>query len=138
MRKAPLMSRGKKTICYSIGGIVVAVLIWFSFRIWENGNDDSPPVPYLSYVRAPTDQTDKLIVFVHGFGSDAKAAWTSDRTGKYWPQMIADDKELLSFAVLTASYNSPPLHHAATIEEAAVQLGTALKGAGIYTRYTQV
>jgi pimeloyl-ACP methyl ester carboxylesterase len=99
---------------------------------------DAPPVPDLSYVRSPTEQTDKLIVFVHGFGSNAKAAWKSDRTGAYWPELITKDADLSTFAIMTASYSSPILHKAGTIEQAAVALGTALSDEKIYTRFSQV
>ena len=117
----------------------VGLLVWGAFREWEGSHNDAPHGHYLSYVRSPTDQTDKLIVFVHGFGSDAKAAWTNDRTGAYWPQLIRnDDGDLSSYAVLTASYSSPRLRLGATIEQTAQALGSALKDEGVYTRFSQI
>jgi pimeloyl-ACP methyl ester carboxylesterase len=131
------MTARRKVFYYSLC-VFGVLLAWCIFRAWEGSHKDAPPGHHLSYVRPPNDQTDKLIVFVHGFGSDAKAAWTSDRTGAYWPQLILRDGELSSYAVLTTSYNSPPLRLGATIEQTAEALGTALKDEGIYTRFSQI
>jgi len=132
------MTKTRKAVVLFAGLLVLLLLAWGGFRIWEGGHSNAPPGHYLYYVRSPTDQTDKLIVFVHGFGSDAKAAWTNDRTGTYWPQLISSDGEFSDYAVLTTSYSSPRLRLGASIEQTAEALGTALKDEGIYTRYSQI
>jgi pimeloyl-ACP methyl ester carboxylesterase len=115
----------------------ISAIIYVVHR-WLYGPDNLPAGPDLSWVREPTDHTDKLLVFVHGIGSDSKSAWTSDRTGAYWPQLLANDQDLSSFAVLTASYRSPYIRHAASIEQAAEMLGTRLRDKGIYTSFSHV
>lgn len=132
------MTKRRKITAFFLCVLVALLLAWTAFRHWEGGRGDSPPGHYLSYVRSPSAQTDKLIVFVHGFGSDAKSAWTSDRTGAYWPQLMSNDSALSSYAVLTASYRSPRLRLGASIEQTAEGLGMALKDEGVYTRFSQI
>jgi hypothetical protein len=81
-----------------IGALGVAYVV----HRWWYGPDNLPSGPDLSWVHEPTESTDKLVVFVHGIGSDSKSAWTSDRTGAYWPQLLSNDNDLSSFAILTA------------------------------------
>jgi hypothetical protein len=118
--------------------VFVPLCAWKIFRYWEGTHGPAVPQHSLSWVRPRTDRTDKLIVFVHGFGSDAKSAWTNDRTGAYWPDLVARDSDLSNYAVLTTSYSSPVLQLGATIEQTAQGLETALKDAGVYTRFSQI
>jgi pimeloyl-ACP methyl ester carboxylesterase len=114
-------------------------ILYVGYRVyyWLYGPDPEP-VPDLVWVREPTDKTDKLVVFIHGIGSDSKSAWTSERTGKYWPEMLSHDTGLGDFAVLTAGYRSPLIRHAASIEQAATILGTRLADKGLYSRFSQI
>jgi hypothetical protein len=102
------------------------------------GDGDAPPKPEFAYVRNPSVDTASLVVFVHGFGSDARSAWTNKANGAYWPELVASDPELVSFAVATASYRSPRLRRAATLDEGAVALGFALQDRGIYKQFSHV
>lgn len=103
--------------------------------VWR---DDSPPEPDLVYIKAPLSETEKLVIFVHGFGSDGKSAWTSTRTRAYWPELVAADSDFADSAVLLANYSSPVLRGAGTIEQAALALGTAIEDEKIYTRFSHI
>jgi pimeloyl-ACP methyl ester carboxylesterase len=96
------------------------------------------PLPTLKYVQPANQNTDRLIVFIHGFNSNSNTAWTNDQTGAYWPRLIAGDRDLHKFAVLTAGFDSPLLRRAGTIEDAAVGLGTFLKDNEIFSRFSDV
>ena len=124
-------------LLYLAVGLCVVGYVGYRVLDWLYGPDPQP-VPELSWVREPTDKTDKLVVFIHGIGSDSKSAWTSERTGKYWPQLLSNDTGVSDFAILTASYRSPLIRHAATIEQAASILGTRLADEGVYTRFSQI
>lgn len=91
----------------------------------------------LHFVKPKSDATDKLIVFVHGFNSDSTEAWTSS-SGAYWPDLIANDAALKSFAVLTAGFNSPLLKRAQSIEEAANTLSVRLLDEHIYENFNKI
>ena len=133
------MTSKKKKWILLLSIAVVLLVAWRLFRYWEGGhNNNGPHLHYLTWVRPSSSQTDKLIVFVHGFGSNAKSAWTNERTGAYWPQLMAEDNDLSSYAVLTTNYSAPVVRLSATIEQTAQALEAALRDAGVYTQYSQV
>jgi pimeloyl-ACP methyl ester carboxylesterase len=103
---------------------------------WRPGAELPPPA--LKYVRPASGDTDRLVVFIHGFNSNSISAWTNDQTGAYWPGLIARDQELRRFAVLTAGFDSPLLRRAGTIEDAAVGLGTILKDSEIFSKFSDI
>jgi hypothetical protein len=111
--------------------------IYFIHR-WMFGPDSLPSAPDLSWVREANESTHNLVVFIHGIGSDSTSAWTSGKTGAYWPRMLSNDPDFSSFAILTASYRSPYIKHAASIEQAAQMLGTRLRDTGAFARFSNV
>ncbi len=120
-----------------VGALCIGGVIYIA-HAWVYGPDPLPSAPELSWVRGPNDRTRNLVVFVHGIGSDSTSAWTSEKTGAYWPKLLSNDLDLSSFAILTASYRSPYIKHAASIEQAAQMLGTSLSDSGAYTRFSNV
>lgn len=49
-------------------------------------------------------KNDTLVVFVHGVRSSSEDAWTNNRTGTFWPQLIIDDSRLEFVNVATFGY----------------------------------
>ena len=58
------------------------------------------------YVYPPRDDRDTVIFFIHGFNGDPVGTWTNEKTGAYFPKLIADDKEI-NADVYVFSYPSP-------------------------------
>lgn len=128
----------RRKFFYTAAFLLAVLVLWGIFRYWEGTHDTGSPGHLLTYIRKPSDKTDKLIVFIHGIGSDARGSFTNERTGKYWPQLIADDPDLSSYAVVVASYKSSILRLGANVEQTALMLKQGLMGEGVYTRYSQV
>lgn len=49
------------------------------------------------------NDSDTVVVFVHGFGSNSKDCWTA-QSGVYWPNLVNDDKRLKSPSVYLGGY----------------------------------
>src|SRR5690242_21077731 len=91
-----MSKRKKRLIVLSVAVVILGVVGFFVYR-WLYGPDTLPSAPELSWVREPDDRTRNLVVFVHGIGSNSTSAWTSGRTGAYWPKLLKDDPDLNSF-----------------------------------------
>jgi pimeloyl-ACP methyl ester carboxylesterase len=63
----------------------------------------------------------KVIVFVHGFGGDAKSTWTSP-TGTSWFSLMKDDPGFAAFDVYSIGYFSPLVGKASDIDEIATRV----------------
>lgn len=114
----------------------LSVIVNFvSAFVWR---DDSSPEPDLVYIKNPTNETENVVIFVHGFGTTGKEAWTNTTAESYWPELISTDPDFADSAVLLANYSSPVLRRAGTIEQAALALGTAIEDEKIYTRFERI
>jgi pimeloyl-ACP methyl ester carboxylesterase len=123
------------------GVVLVAVLIiagYYGFRWWQRQQPDNLGPPSFDYFRKPTETKDKLIVFVHGFNSDSRTAWTNTTNSAYWPKLMADDHDFDRFAIATAGFYSPLLRHAGSIEQAATTVGERLRREHVYDRFQQI
>jgi pimeloyl-ACP methyl ester carboxylesterase len=60
----------------------------------------------IGYVYPPRKDRDTVIVFIHGFNGDPVGTWTNEKTGAYFPKLVADDKDI-DADVYVYSYPSP-------------------------------
>lgn len=75
------------------------------------------------------EKTTTLIVFIHGIASNSRAAFTSARSGSFWPEILADQL-CCDPSVSIASFNYPTSLATAGfgVEDAAIMLFNDLRG----------
>jgi pimeloyl-ACP methyl ester carboxylesterase len=119
----------------AVGLVAVALAGWWLYSRTSVLAPVAPPD--FAYVRPPAETTNTLLLFIHGFGSDSTAAWTS-ASGAYWPELVRTDRALDGFAIATVRFGSPRIRRTVTIEEASTAVGSALDTAGIYSRFANI
>ncbi len=83
------------------------------------------------YIRNyPTN--DDVIIFVHGVTGNSRSTWTSDRTGRYWPEMLTQDPTFDRVNVFVYGYDSPRLGQSLTIGELGENLRLVLSSNNIF------
>ena len=46
----------------------------------------------------------RLIVFVHGYGSNGEKAWTNQESGVFWPDLVAQDNDFIDYDIFVFDY----------------------------------
>ena len=81
--------------------------------------------PTSYFVKGPTTNQKKLVIFVHGVLGDSKSTWTNPSNGAYWPNLVADDPDFQNYDVYAYGYLSPLITEASTINEIAARMASA-------------
>jgi pimeloyl-ACP methyl ester carboxylesterase len=76
---------------------------------------------------------DRVIVFVHGIFGDADDTWKCERTGAYWPKLIAEDPVFQSSDIYVAAYASPYWGNTMTIDEIVSNLSSRFDADGVFS-----
>jgi pimeloyl-ACP methyl ester carboxylesterase len=77
------------------------------------------------YIRPP--QHDRVVIFVNGIFGNGLATWTNSETGKYWPQMLADDPGFQDVDVYVHTFVSPYFKSAQDIGALAARMQDVLQ-----------
>ncbi len=73
-----------------------------------------------------------VVVFIHGINSDCKRAFTNDESGAFWPQMLADDREVGELAVATFDYGTGVEAGTYGLDDASKSLATYLNSNHVF------
>ncbi len=98
--------------------------------------DNTTSTEDLSFSSVP-EQSDKLIVFVHGVFGDPASSWTN-QAGVSWPDLIKGDERFRGFTVATYRYDSPFLQRSSGIEEITQRLLRQLEDQDIFGKFREV
>jgi pimeloyl-ACP methyl ester carboxylesterase len=93
--------------------------------------------PTSYFVKGPTVNQKKIVIFVHGVLGDSRSTWTNPN-GAYWPRLIADDPDFQQYDVYAYGYLSPFIKEASTINEIATRMAQQLKDRHIFQHYDQI
>lgn len=91
----------------------------------------SPPELTPGFVKQ-SDESDRIIVFVHGIFGDQKNTWINSATGANWPEMITKDPAFRGFDVYTVDFESPIFGRASNIPEIASRVRDQLARRGVF------
>ena len=80
---------------------------------------------------------DKIVIFAHGILGDARGTFTNDTTHAYWPQLLADDTDIVLFDVLAINYDAG-VTSGMNIEQIATVLRTTLTDQRIFDDYNEI
>jgi pimeloyl-ACP methyl ester carboxylesterase len=94
--------------------------------------------PTSYFVKGPSANPKKLVIFVHGILGDSGSTWTNIQTGAFWPKLVADDPDFQGYDVYVYGYLSPHLSEASNIAEIASRMGQQLGDRRIFDRYEQI
>lgn len=79
-----------------------------------------------------SDDSYRVIVFVHGIFGDQRSTWLNRTTGRSWPEMIAEDPRFESFDVYSVGFDSPYVGRSSNIVEIAGRVRDQLARRGIF------
>lgn len=91
----------------------------------------------LTWIRPPASHS-RVVIFVHGFGSNSDSAWLNENTGAYWPALVRDDPDFDDYAILAAGYRSPRFRRGSDLLSVIGRTATLLTDEGVFDRFQQV
>jgi len=94
--------------------------------------------PTSYFVKGPTANHKKIVIFVHGLLGDSTNTWTNPTNGAYWPKLIADDPDFQQYDVYAYGYSSPAIKEASTISNVATRMAQQLRDRRIFQQYDQI
>lgn len=97
----------------------------------------APQPPTSEFVKKSEDSY-RVIVFVHGVFGDSRSTWKNSRAEKSWPEMIASDPDFNTFDVYSVGFNSPYLGRSSNIVEIAGRVRERLFREGIFDSYPEI
>jgi hypothetical protein len=97
-------------------------------------------VPKSHFVKlaAAPHTNDKLIVFVHGVLGDMDNTWVNPATNSSWPKLIAQDPDMTGYDVFVYGYYTPPMGHAADIDQTSTLMKQQLIDAKFFKNYREI
>ncbi|MGI9449931.1 MAG: hypothetical protein ACR2QH_04735 [Geminicoccaceae bacterium] len=120
----------------NVHALVMAVLLVASFGSLndasaELSNDGRPAAGQNNLWYAHDDGADTAIVFVHGFASDSRDAWSYEGgepgQGAYWPALVQSDPKFEGSAIFLGGYHTEIDSHDYGFRDAANELHRSLK-----------
>jgi pimeloyl-ACP methyl ester carboxylesterase len=106
--------------------LVSAVAVWLLATSICNA---SPPPLQSGYVR--NQGSDRVIIFVHGFGGNSIDTWTNGSS--YWPEMIRNDRDFDGSDIFVYQYPTS-ITESMTPDEVAGDMRSVLKAEGVSNR----
>jgi hypothetical protein len=95
----------------------------------------APAGPFPAYLAVPSRKD--ALVFVHGLGGDAVKTWTN-RSGVYWPRLVANDPELADYDVYVYAYETTPTGECLGVPDLATQMRTRLVSDRVFETHDRV
>jgi len=104
----------------------------------RNRNAPSGPGPATSQFIKKSDDSYRVMVFIHGVFGDSRSTWKHSAAEKSWPEMIAADPTFNTFDVYSVGFNSPYLGRGSNIVEIAGRVRDQLIRDGVFDSYPEV
>jgi alpha-beta hydrolase superfamily lysophospholipase len=112
-------------------GLAAATFV-FGVRKYRKKSFEISPGPPDSFFVQNVPTNDAAIIFVHGVTGNSRETWTSDRTKRFWPKMLAEDQAFEGTNVFVYGYDSPRLGESLTIGELGENLRLILESKDIF------